>query len=72
MTKLKKLSHKILCIISVLIDISLEKMILKWVCIIAVLLAKYHFYIVYSFISIEEISPTYKLNKAKSRSIAGK
>jgi len=45
-------------------------MILKWVCIIAVLLAKYHFNIVYSFISNDEISPFYKLNKAKSRSLA--
>merc|ERR1712136_688249 len=55
----------------VLIRYSIEKMILRWVCIIAVLLAKYHFYIVYSFMSNEEISPTYNLNQAKSRSLAG-
>ena len=84
-------------------------MILMWVCIIEVLLAYYHFNIVYSKYAIQidfnlqfdvpnqnhsvsskmpkhelhsslnkklisdyEISPSYKLNKAKSRSLAGK
>ena len=84
-------------------------MILKWVCIVTVLLAYYHFNIVNSkyviqidfnlqfdvpnhnhnvsskmpkhklhssvnekLISIYEISPRYKLNRAKSRSLAGK
>ena len=83
--------------------------ILKWVCIITLLLAYYHFNIVYSkyviqidfnvqfdvpnqnhnvsskmtkhklhssgnkkLISNYEISPRYKLNKARSRSLAGK